>query len=290
MVADSHSRFTFLAADLLSAAQPSPTPLPKTRVGGFRRRPSGRLSRRGRRRPIITPGSRACGYKTVSGRHEWPNRDPIQEFGGLNLYGYVANNPINLIDPLGLSFMGRFENGLAGAAGGIVSGAATGTAAGAIVGGIAGEGVGAAPGAALGRGAGAIAGGIGGFAGGFLSGPDYNGPQAAQAGAINGGLAGLTGGAGAAGGVIWGAGTGAVVGGTSAGAATQWDPGAIATGTVLGGGFGGLGPYGEDFLNPFETGLFNADSELIGDDFNTFEQLWDFNNPPTSSPSKKGCP
>jgi RHS repeat-associated protein len=32
----------------------------------------------------------------------WPNRDPIQEWGGLNLYGYVGNNPVNEVDPLGL--------------------------------------------------------------------------------------------------------------------------------------------------------------------------------------------
>jgi len=33
----------------------------------------------------------------------WLNRDPIGEWGGLNLYGYVGNNPVNFYDPYGLA-------------------------------------------------------------------------------------------------------------------------------------------------------------------------------------------
>lgn len=35
--------------------------------------------------------------------YRWLNRDPIQEVGGINLYSFVGGNPVNWIDPLGLS-------------------------------------------------------------------------------------------------------------------------------------------------------------------------------------------
>jgi RHS repeat-associated protein len=34
----------------------------------------------------------------------WLSRDPIEEAGGVNLYGYVGGNPVNRIDPDGLFF------------------------------------------------------------------------------------------------------------------------------------------------------------------------------------------
>jgi RHS repeat-associated protein len=73
----------------------------KTRAWGVRRHASGRKLRRGRFRPISTLGLRACRYKTAPGRSNWPNRDPIGELGGFNLYGFVRNNPVGRYDPHG---------------------------------------------------------------------------------------------------------------------------------------------------------------------------------------------
>jgi RHS repeat-associated protein len=38
-------------------------------------------------------------YNANMGR--WPNRDPLGERGGLNLYGFVGNNPLRYVDDLG---------------------------------------------------------------------------------------------------------------------------------------------------------------------------------------------
>ena len=48
------------------------------------------------------PSSRCYTYKTVSGRSGWPSRDPVEEEGGLNVYSFVENSPVNYIDKHGL--------------------------------------------------------------------------------------------------------------------------------------------------------------------------------------------
>jgi RHS repeat-associated protein len=72
-------------------------------------------------------------YDSSLGR--WLSRDPIGLAGGLNRLAYVDNDPINKLDPLGLSW-GTFGSGLAdgfasgvgwGLVGGLILGAAAGT-------------------------------------------------------------------------------------------------------------------------------------------------------------------
>jgi len=105
-------------APSVSALVPS-----ENRVGGSGQFASGRLSIEDQQSPINTPGLEGCGYETASGRLKWLNRDPIEEAGFLTLqtrgrlfrlgrpkhdYYFVENNPVNLVDPLGLDI---FPNG-----------------------------------------------------------------------------------------------------------------------------------------------------------------------------------
>jgi len=49
-------------------------------------------------------------YNPGTGR--WPSRDLITEKGGINLYGYCFNDPVNRTDPLGLfSFWEHYRSG-----------------------------------------------------------------------------------------------------------------------------------------------------------------------------------
>jgi len=51
-------------------------------------------------------------YNPSLGR--WPNRDPLEEEGGRNLYGFVGNDPIRLFDRLGLDYYIKIVKGTCG--------------------------------------------------------------------------------------------------------------------------------------------------------------------------------
>ena len=75
---------------------------PKTRLRGFSSSRSGRRMQRGPSTPPRATGYRAHPYNISLGRPEWQSRDPIGVRGGINLYGYVENSPLNWNDPFGL--------------------------------------------------------------------------------------------------------------------------------------------------------------------------------------------
>jgi RHS repeat-associated protein len=79
------------------------TSTPKNRVWGFANTPSGRLNIEAGSSWENATGSVQYTYQNASGRAEWLSRDPLGENRGINLYEYVANNPVDFVDPLGLA-------------------------------------------------------------------------------------------------------------------------------------------------------------------------------------------
>lgn len=52
----------------------------------------------------LQTGLSEFGYRYYDAKvGKWMTRDPIGERGGINLYGFVGNNAVNWIDPLGLT-------------------------------------------------------------------------------------------------------------------------------------------------------------------------------------------
>ena len=85
-------------------SKPAPSkgdPAAKNRVWDFFGEPS-KPRPENRRQPLQPRRKiRPTPTKTASGIHYWPSRDPIQEDGGINLYGFVGNDGVNQWDLLG---------------------------------------------------------------------------------------------------------------------------------------------------------------------------------------------
>ena len=74
----------------------------KNRVWGFFANPS-RTRPENRRQPQQPRReNRPAPTKPASGIPYWPSRDPIEERGGINLYGFVENDAVNNLDYLGM--------------------------------------------------------------------------------------------------------------------------------------------------------------------------------------------
>jgi RHS repeat-associated protein len=89
-------------------------PLPKNRVGVFSASarvrakliPSQPLELQLENRPTRTEtasGVRYYGHRFYHPELGWISRDPIEERGGLNIYVFVGNDPVSVVDPDGLA-------------------------------------------------------------------------------------------------------------------------------------------------------------------------------------------
>jgi len=116
---------------LTSPAPEKGDPTAKNRVWGFfgDAEQSHRQNRPQPKQP--RQGNRLTTTKIASGRTYWPSRDPIEERGGVSLYGMVENRVINRTDYLGLVSIGirssRAKMGDCGGFGWVVDFGVTGT-------------------------------------------------------------------------------------------------------------------------------------------------------------------
>jgi hypothetical protein len=69
-----------------------------TRFKSQRRLPSDRSVRRGFRARCTVRTSTVCRNEITEGLPLWPNRDPIGEKAGINLYAIAANDPLSKVD------------------------------------------------------------------------------------------------------------------------------------------------------------------------------------------------
>ena len=89
--------YFFLPIQAVSSDAPGVIRSPLSRVQRARPRPKSQQSR-GMRPCVAYYGYRY--YDPKTGR--WPSRDPIEEEGGVNLYGFVGNDGVTSYDILGL--------------------------------------------------------------------------------------------------------------------------------------------------------------------------------------------
>ena len=116
------SAVRFLTACVLAiilscaAAAAALTPCVKTASWGSDESASGRFGDAPTAERESIKGGEAWSYESALGRTAWLSRDPIGEKGGLNLYGYVGNQPASLVDadgrcPLAIPVIAGFTLG-----------------------------------------------------------------------------------------------------------------------------------------------------------------------------------